>query len=124
MDNLTMKELQALYEYISKLDPNTEEYRAAVDAIVLLEKVQLDKDKLAIQQDENAKKMENEQITKEEELALQKKNSLWTSVLKGAEIVSQILVIGGVGLAACFSEETRILSKTIFGLFMKCLPKH
>ena len=53
MDNLTMKELQALYEYISKLDPNTEEYKAAVDAIVLLEKVQLDKDKLAIQQDEN-----------------------------------------------------------------------
>lgn len=131
----TEKELNGLYEMAEKLAPTHPDYEKTMVAIREMERIQLEKDRLKLQEEENAQRialeheykmrqLDIESDFKDRELAQQKEQAESQKKLKTTEIVTNGVLMVGLGLITCFAEETRMISKNLWGLATKIIPKH
>ena len=129
--NYTVEELAGLYAFAKQMNPK--DYNDTVANIVDLEKVQLDKEKLKMEHEARMKEIElehqyqveklrSEEEFKAKELEQKKSEAETNKKLKIGEIAANCGILGLLGLAACFAEETRIIPKNLWGMVTKILP--
>ena len=135
IETLLYEEIDAEFEKLSKLEPGTEQHKAAADTLAKLmdRAIEIDRvesecsDKLAAREADlelRQKQFERELELKEQQLADEKKDRWWKNIIGAAGVVLPLVVtIWGTKTSLKFEEEGTVTTPIGRGFISKLLPK-
>lgn len=124
IETLLYEEIESEFGELKKMTVGTDEYKTSVDGITKLVDRAIELEKVKAENDLANEKLMSENISKAEELELEKKDRLVKNILTGVGIVSgAALTVWGTIKSLKFEEEGTVTTIMGRGFINKLLPK-
>ena len=124
IETLLYEEIDAEFDKLSKLEPGTEQHKAAAETLAKLMDRAIEMDRVESESEDRAAARESEMQLKERQLADEKKDRWWKNIIGVAGVVLPLAVtIWGTNKSLKFEEEGTVTTPIGRGFINKLLPK-
>lgn len=124
IETLLYEEIDAEFDKLSKLEPGTEQHKAAAETLAKLMDRAIEMDRVESESEDRAAARESEMQLKERQLADEKKDRWWKNIIGVAGVVLPLVVtIWGTNKSLKFEEEGTVTTPIGRGFISKLLPK-
>lgn len=124
IETLLYEEIDAEFEKLSKLEPGTEQHKAAADTLAKLMDRAIEMDRVESESYDRAEARESELKLKEQQLSDEKKDRWVKNIIGAAGVILPLIVtIWGTKTSLKFEEEGTVTTPIGRGFIQKLLPK-
>ena len=135
IETLLYEEIDAEFDKLSKLEPGTEQHKAAADTLAKLMDRAIEMDRVESENEDKRdareaelalkqQQFERELGLKEQQLVDEKKDRWWKNIIGAAGVVLPLIVtIWGTKTSLKFEEEGTVTTPIGRGFIQKLLPK-